>query len=114
MGRVTEEPKPFQVTALYKPTRDGIEATIILEGELDMSGTALFWAHVNEALGCHSQSIVVIAADLTFIDSAGVMVLWRAREASDAAGVRLVVAKATRPVRRVVELVGLNDLLRDG
>jgi anti-anti-sigma factor len=111
---VPEESEPFRVTVRYKPRRDRVEATIILEGELDMSGTTLFWAYANEALGCRARSIVVDAGDLTFIDSAGVMALWRAREAADAAGVRFVVAKATRPVRRVVELVGLNDLLRDG
>jgi anti-sigma B factor antagonist len=105
---------PFRVTVLYKPRRDGVEATIVLEGELDMSGTTLFWACANEALGCRSRSIIVDAADLTFIDSAGVMALWCAREAADAAGVPLVVTKATRPVRPVVELRGLNDLLRDG
>jgi anti-anti-sigma factor len=111
---VPEESEPFRVTALYQPRPDGIEATIILEGELDMSGTALFWAYANEALGCRPRSIVVDAADLTFIDSAGVMALWRAREAADAADVPFVVTKATRPVRRVVELVGLNYLLGDG
>jgi anti-anti-sigma factor len=111
---VPDEPKSFQVTVLYKPRPNGVEATIVLEGELDMSGTALFWAYANEALGCRARSILVDAADLTFIDSAGVMALCRAREAADAAGVRFVVTKATRPVRHVVELLGLNDLLGGG
>jgi anti-anti-sigma factor len=111
---VPEESEPFRVTVLYKPRRDGVEVTIVLEGELGMSGTTLFWAYANEALGCRSPSIVVDAADLTFIDSAGVMALWRAREASDAAGVPFVATKATRPVRRVVQVLGLNDLLCDG
>jgi hypothetical protein len=70
---VPEESEPFRVTVLYKPRHDGVEATIVLEGELDMSGTTLFWAYANEALGCRPRSIVVDAADLTFIDSAGVM-----------------------------------------
>ena len=89
------------------------EVTIILEGEFDLSGTELFWAHASEALGSHPRSIVVDAHGLAFVDSAGVMAVCRAGDAADAAGVAFRVSHATRPVRRVVELLGLEDLLSD-
>jgi anti-anti-sigma factor len=89
----------------------GSEVTITLEGEFDLSGTELFWAYASEALDSQPRSIVVDARGLTFIDSAGLMAIWRARDAADAAGVTLRLSNATRAIRRVVELLGLEDLL---
>jgi anti-anti-sigma factor len=89
----------------------GSEVTIALEGEFDLGGTELFWAYVSEALDSQPRSIVVDATGLAFIDSAGLMAVWRARDAAHAAGVAFRVGNATHPVRRVVELLGLEDLL---
>jgi anti-anti-sigma factor len=89
----------------------GSEVMIGLEGEFDLGGTELFWAHVSEALDSQPQSIVVDATGLAFIDSAVLMAVWRARDAAHAAGVAFRVCNATHPVRRVVELLGLEDLL---
>jgi anti-anti-sigma factor len=91
----------------------GTDVTLIVEGELDLSGTELFWAYASEALGSHLRSIVVDARGLTFVDSAGLMALSRASDAADAAGVAFGVSNATRAVRRVVDLLGLEDLLSD-
>jgi len=91
----------------------GSEVTLVVEGEFDLSGTELFWAYSSEAIGSHPQSIVVDARGLTFVDSAGLMAMWRARDAADAAGVAFRVCNATRPVRRVVALLGLEELLSD-
>ena len=89
----------------------GSEVTLTLDGEFDLSGTDLFWAYASEALEFQPRSIVVDARGLTFIDSAGLMAIWRARDAAHAAGVTFRVSNTTRPVRRVVELLGLEDLL---
>jgi anti-anti-sigma factor len=89
----------------------GSEVTIALEGEFDLGGTEAFWAYVSEALDSQPRSIVVDATGLTFIDSAGLMAVWRARDAAHAAGVAFRVSNATPPVRRIVELLGLEDLL---
>jgi hypothetical protein len=48
-------------------------ATTVLVGELDMTGTAPFWAHVSEALETQPPSITVEAGGLTFIDSYGLV-----------------------------------------
>jgi anti-sigma B factor antagonist len=89
----------------------GREVTIAVEGEFDLGGTELFWAYVSEALDSQPRSIVVDATGLTFIDSAGIMAVLRARDAARTAGVTFRVRNATPPVRRVVELLGLEDLL---
>jgi anti-anti-sigma factor len=88
----------------------GNEVTIVVEGELDLSGIELFGARAGEALRSRPTSIVVDARALTFIDSAGLMAIWRARDAAEAAGVAFRVSKATAAVRRVVELLGLHEL----
>jgi stage II sporulation protein AA (anti-sigma F factor antagonist) len=100
---------PLRVEAGYV----GSHVTITLEGEFDLSGTELFWAYASEALDSGPESIVVDAAGLTFIDSAGLVALWRARDAAYAAGVAYRVSNATPAVRRVVELLGLEALLSD-
>jgi anti-anti-sigma factor len=89
----------------------GSEVTLTLDGEFDLSGTDLFWAYASEALESQPRSIVVDARGLTFIDSAGLMAMWRARDAAHAVGVTFRVSNTTRPVGRVVELLGLEDLL---
>jgi anti-anti-sigma factor len=89
----------------------GSEVTIALEGEFDLGGTELFWAYVSEALDSQPRSIVVDATGLTFIDSAGIMAVWRASDAAHAAGVAFRVGNATPAVRRVVEVLGLEGLL---
>jgi anti-sigma B factor antagonist len=91
----------------------GSEVTVTLEGEFDLGGTDLFWVYASEALDSQPRSIVVDAAGLTFIDSAGIMAIWRARDAAHTAGVTFRVSNATPPVRRVIELLGLEDLLSD-
>lgn len=105
-----EQPVPadsLRVEARYV----GSDVTITLEGEFDLGGTEQFWPYASEALDSRPRSIVVDAAGLTFIDSAGIMAIWRARDAARTAGVTFRVSNATPPVRRVVELLGLEDLL---
>jgi anti-anti-sigma factor len=84
----------------------GSEVMIALEGEFDLGGTELFWAHVSEALDSQPQSIVVDATGLAFIDSAVLMAVWRARDAAHAAGVAFRVAT---PRTRYAESSSCSD-----
>ena len=89
----------------------GSEVTIVVDGDLDLSGIELFVARCSEALRFCPALIVLDARGLVFIDSAGLMAMWRAGDAAEAAGVAFRVSKATPAVRRVVELLGLHELL---
>jgi anti-anti-sigma factor len=91
--------------------QDRAGTTIVLVGELDMSGTEVFWAHVAEALASAPRPITVDASRLTFVDSAGLMALVRAREAAIEAGVAFRVRDPSPALRRIAELGGLEDLL---
>ena len=104
------DPSPGDELRVEARAADG-NVTIVLEGEFDMMGTELFWAHVSETLAAQPRSIAVEAHGLEFIDSAGLMALVRAREAATAAGVTCRVINPSPEVRRIAELCGLDGFL---
>ena len=96
-----------------KAKQDRTGTTLTLEGEFDMTGTGRFWAFFSEALAASPRSITCNAAGLTFIDSSGLMALHRARDAADEAGVAFRITDPSPALRRVAEVGGVEDLLRD-
>jgi anti-anti-sigma factor len=109
---MSDQQQPSQGDVLYVEARsDGTEATIILVGEFDMTGTEPFWETVGEVLAAHPESVVLQARGLTFIDSSGLMALVRARDAANAAGVAFRIGQPTPALRRIAQLSGLGDLL---
>jgi anti-sigma B factor antagonist len=104
-------PSPGDILYVATSYDDGA-ATIVLVGEFDESCAAHFWAAVSEAFATRPQSVTVEARGLTFIDSSGLQALIRAREAADEAGVAFRVREPSPPVRRIVEITGIVDLLR--
>jgi anti-sigma B factor antagonist len=104
------DPSPRDV--LYVEAKhDGPEAAIVLVGEFDMTGVDLFWGAVSEVLGTCPRSVAVEARRLTFVDSSGLEAMVRARNAATDAGVTFRVSEPSPPLRRIVELCGLEDLL---
>jgi anti-anti-sigma factor len=106
------EPSPgdvLHIEAIY----DDAEATIILDGELDMAGLARFWGCVSTVLAPHPLSLAVDVRGLSFIDSSGLAALLRARDAAAEAHVAFRVDEPSPPLRRVAELTGVADLLPD-
>jgi anti-anti-sigma factor len=55
--------------------------------------------------------LVVDVRDVTFIDAAGVQALLAVAEEMRAAGGVIAVRRAGRAVRRILDLLGLNELL---
>jgi anti-anti-sigma factor len=103
------QPQLLHIDAEYL----GSDVIIALEGEFDMTGTARFWAHISEALDGHATSITVNARGVTFIDSAGVGALLRARAESDERGVPFRVSEPSPVLRRTAQAAGIEDLLPD-
>ena len=99
----------LQIAAHY----EGERVTLVLGGEFDMTGTALFWAHVGEAVRTHPDSIIIDARDLEFIDSSGLLAFVRAREAAVEAGATFGVMEPSPMLRHVADLAGLTELLLD-
>jgi anti-anti-sigma factor len=98
---------PFRAEA----TGDDTEPVIIVEGELDMSGTDRFMACVAAVLQNQPRSIVVDARGLSFMDSSGLQSLLRARAEAAQAGVGFRISDPSPPVRRFLERTGLREVL---
>jgi anti-sigma B factor antagonist len=93
--------------------QDRAGTTIFLEGEFDLTGTDRFWAVLSEALAASPRSIILNARGLTFIDSSGLQALLQARAAATDAGVALLVSEPSPALRRIAEIMGVEDLLED-
>jgi anti-sigma B factor antagonist len=106
------EPWP---AALFRAeaTGDDIDPVIIVEGELDASGTDWFGACVSAVLQRHPTSIAVDARGLRFMDSSGLRSMLIARAAAEDAGVRFRITQPSPAVRRLVERTGLRNPLLD-
>ena len=109
---MSDQPQPSPGDLLHVEAKsDGTEATIVIVGEFDMTGTELFWSTVDEVVATRPESVVLQARGLTFIDSSGLMALVRARDAATAAGVAFRIDQPSPVLRRIAEISGLGDLL---
>jgi anti-anti-sigma factor len=95
-----------------EPISVGGAPGVALAGELDLTGTELVEVCVQSALLDGEGALVLDLDGLTFMDSTGVNALLRARsllgrERRDL----VVVCRRNSPVHRVLELVGVVDLL---
>ncbi|MDQ4071177.1 MAG: STAS domain-containing protein [Actinomycetota bacterium] len=92
-------------------TLDHGEATVALTGELDMSTAPELSRSLSEVLDHHPQQVTLELADLAFIDSTGLTLIVRTSNRLQENRAALRLAHATPPVRRVLEIVGLDGLL---
>jgi anti-sigma B factor antagonist len=84
-------------------------ATVLaLSGEFDMVAAPALHNRIEAARSSHG--LVLDLAGVTFMDSATLKALLRAREDRSARGVRLVLAAVPRPVRRLLDLTGTFEL----
>jgi anti-anti-sigma factor len=85
-------------------------AVLVLEGELDLAATPLLRARVDEFEG---PTLVLDFRRATFIDSAVLKELLRARSELAARDVRLVLAGVPPPIRRLLDLTRTSELFED-
>jgi anti-anti-sigma factor len=106
---VPEDPTT-PVTAVIE--RESRETVVMLAGELDASGRDDVERVLLEAERSEPQRLVIDIRDLTFIDSAGITCVLRARERAGEAQHRLrVVARSDRQPAEVFRICGLDSLL---
>jgi anti-anti-sigma factor len=91
--------------------RRGSHATIEIEGELDMQGTARLKDELRKVLTDGIDVVEIDASQVRFVDSAGLTALLAAQAAAAEAGAAFRVAGASAQFARVVNLAGLGDLL---
>jgi anti-sigma B factor antagonist len=84
---------------------------IALHGELDLTGAPRIEEQVQSALLNGGGAFVLDLSGLSFMDSTGVNALLRARSLLGRERRDLVVVCPPGPVRRVLELIGIVDML---
>jgi anti-anti-sigma factor len=91
--------------------RHGDDHVVALVGELDVSDTERLADELMRAEGTDARRIVLDLSELQFIDTSGVRLVIEADARSRADGDRLRLVRGPRAVRRVFEIVGLNERL---
>ena len=91
---------------------NGLDARIAVSGEVDAHTSPELQRCVDEAVAGGATSLVVDVTEMTFIDSSGLRVLVQARQRAADAGGRFGLHQPSDSVVRLLELTGLNDLLR--
>jgi anti-anti-sigma factor len=90
--------------------RDGATGVLKLEGELDLAAAPALRERIDEFDGA---SLVLDFQRVTFIDSAVLKELLRARAELADRGMRLVLAGVPDPVRRLLDLTRTSELFED-
>jgi anti-anti-sigma factor len=91
--------------------RSGGRAAYALKGELDMAGGEALVRRVTDLAASTSGPIEIDLEEVRFIDSSGVRALLRLNEAARGSGRTLAVRNLTPDVRRLLDLVGVTELL---
>ncbi len=92
-------------------TLNGAQATVELSGELDMSTAPELSRSLAEVLDQQPQQVTLDLGGLAFIDSTGLTLLVRTSNSLKQHDGALRLTHPTPPVRRVLEIVGLDGLL---
>jgi anti-anti-sigma factor len=99
--------QPFSVTV----NSDGDRTTVWLRGELDLSGVDRAREAVEQAEATDATLLVLDLSQLDFIDSTGLEVLLRAARRAHDNGRRLIVARPSRYIRRLLEMTAIDQSL---
>ncbi|HEY7262361.1 MAG TPA: STAS domain-containing protein [Trebonia sp.] len=86
---------------------DGAEATVTVQGEIDVTTAAVFSGHLDEAAVRNPRRLVIDLAGVGFLDSAGLQAFAQVRRKlpEDCP----VIIRSARPrLRQVFEITGLG------
>jgi anti-sigma B factor antagonist len=101
------ELNPAHAELNITPSSDDGVPVLSVSGELDMSNVEHMRAAVASSGAARTGRLVFELSGLRFIDSAGIAVLLEASESIGSVSVR----SPTPPVRRVIEITGLTEIL---
>jgi stage II sporulation protein AA (anti-sigma F factor antagonist) len=100
----------------FRLGQNGTAETLYVTGELDVASAPALEHAVAHALDGQGGEFRLDIGGLTFMDSTGAQGLMHAHNRVEALGRRLVIVSPTHAVRRVLDLMGLDQVLdvRDG
>lgn len=84
-------------------------AAVVVTGELDLATVPLLRARLEAALQSRPSALPVDLSGCTFLDCSAVDVLLAVQDAARRDGVVLVLVRPSRPVRRLLSLLGLDE-----
>jgi stage II sporulation protein AA (anti-sigma F factor antagonist) len=91
--------------------RNGPPPTLVVAGELDVSSGPALEHSVARVLDGQGEEFRIDMSALVFMDSTGARSLVRVHRRLESIGRRLVLVSPTAPVRRVIDLLGLDALI---
>jgi anti-sigma B factor antagonist len=86
-------------------------AVVALPAEIDAANIGLVETAVASALASRPVVLIADGTSMVFCDSAGIAALIQAHRQAAAAGTQLRVVITGSPVRRILELIGADQLL---
>ena len=87
-------------------------ALVSVSGELDLHTAGCLEARIKEAGTLGADTVLVDLSEISFIDSAALVVLVRETKRLQSRGRSLVLVTNDPRTRRIVEVTGLNRVLR--
>jgi anti-anti-sigma factor len=91
--------------------RNDTNETLYVTGELDISTASALEHAVMRALDGQGGEFRLDVGGMTFMDSTGAQALLRVHRRITALGRRLVIRSPTPPVRLVLEILGLDQVM---
>ena len=92
----------------WKVERQSGIATLALSGELDLASADAIDAVANSVIA-QERVLVLDLHELSFMDSTGLRLLGRLHNNAERKGHRLLLARISPPVRRILHVAGLVD-----
>jgi anti-sigma B factor antagonist len=89
--------------------RDG-EVVVRVRGEIDMAAAPVFRERLTAVIESNGDDVVIDLADVSFMDSSGLVVLVEAHQKLESASRKLLIARPSPAVTRVLEVTGLDRL----
>jgi anti-sigma B factor antagonist len=102
-----------ELLSITRSREDGA-VVLALSGELDVISSPELAEQLDALAAEACPRVLLDLSGLSFVDSAGVSVLVKARHAAEAAGSRLILRNPTEQVHQVFSVLGLASWLAFG
>jgi anti-sigma B factor antagonist len=106
---VNGDTEDYQTLATYEMGNWGENAALLVSGEIDVATVLTFRDALAAVITTAHSPAVVDLSRVTFIDASGISALVAARQAVTDTDVTLVLLDPSTPVRRLLEVVGLDE-----
>ena len=94
----------------FRLGQDGAAQTLYVSGELDIASAPALEQTVAGTMDGQGGEFCLDVSALTFMDSTGARALLHVHNRVESVGRRLVILSPTRPVWRVLKIMGLDEV----